>query len=172
MTIPLLHIVGTVCPDRVTNSFQFSWDWFSVLRVLYSVFVIVALTQGLALARKWSCTWANPRPFCFSYFSNRISCLRLGWLDLQSPYLSLLQSWGDRCVPPCPDFICWDVFSWTHSPGCLQTIIRSYLYLPYMHPGFKTESLAFWELSSLRQTGTVSHATCARGSMTESPLRL
>jgi hypothetical protein len=65
-------------------------------------------------------------PFCFTYFSNRISHLRWDWLVLPIysfciAYLQFLHSWDNRCQSPCPAFIDWAGVSQTFSLGCSGT---------------------------------------------------
>jgi hypothetical protein len=43
-------------------------------------------------------------PFCFRYFTGRVSCFCLGWPGTQSSYIHFLHSWDDKCTLPHPAF--------------------------------------------------------------------
>jgi hypothetical protein len=85
----------------------------------YVVFHLAGL--GFELARKalYHLTH-HTSPFCFRYFSNRVSHLCLGRTGSWSPYLCFPPGWDDRCVAPCLGdfFVCfWDRVLLTFCPG-------------------------------------------------------
>jgi hypothetical protein len=63
----------------------------------------------------------TPSPFCFTYFTNRVSHLTVDLPGLQFSYLCFSSSWDDRCAPLYPAFIVWDGISQTFCLGWFQT---------------------------------------------------